>query len=164
MLILKSVLHDNQLTSYNYQLITKNVGTDDVPIEYQPLTQNNDMDVIITELNKSPSGVDKSNEAINSKVVKHRIINPVESIFETSKNEKFNSVYLTQNIDFSISSTHSSKSHAENKSWSQKTLDQTDKPPFDKVTDNSINQLIVLIENLKSLQCKHKELFVASKN
>lgn len=116
LLILKSVLHDNQLTSYNYQLITKNVGPDDVPIEYQPLTQNNDMDVIITELNKSPSGVDKSNEAINSKVVKHRIINPVESIFETSKNEKFNSVYLTQNIDFSISSTHSSKSHAENKS------------------------------------------------
>ena len=31
-----------------------------------------------------------------------------------------------------------------------------DKPPSDEIADNAINQLIVLIENIKSLQYKHK--------
>ena len=39
-----------------------------------------------------------------------------------------------------------------------------DKPPFNEVADNAINQLIVLTENEKSLQSKHKELFLISKN
>ena len=55
-------------------------------------------------------------------------------------------------------------SNAEIKSGSEINLDQTDKPPFDEVADNAINQLIVLIENTKSLQSKHKELFATSKN
>ena len=37
------------------------------------------------------------------------------------------------------------------------------KPPFDEVADNAINQIIVLIENMKSLQSKQKELFLTSK-
>ena len=46
------------------------------------------MDIIIKELNKSLSGIDKSNEAINNIVIKHPIINPVESFCETSENNK----------------------------------------------------------------------------
>ena len=108
--------------------------------------------------------MDKSNEAINNIVVKHPIINPVENFYETSKNQEIDAVNLSQYIGFSISSTHSNKSHAEIKSGSQITLDETDKPPFDEVADNAINQLIVFIENMKSLQSKHKELFATSKN
>ena len=37
------------------------------------------------------------------------------------------------------------------------------KPPFDEVADNAVNQIIVLIENMKSLQSKHKELLLTSK-
>ena len=37
------------------------------------------------------------------------------------------------------------------------------KPPFDEVADNAINQIIVLIENMKSLPSKQKELFLTSK-
>ena len=37
------------------------------------------------------------------------------------------------------------------------------KPPFHEVADNAINQIMVLIENMKSLQSKHKELFLTSK-
>ena len=99
--------------------------------------------------------MDKSTEAINNIGVKHPIINPVESFYETSKNQEIDAVNLSQNIDFSISSTHSNKSHAEIKSGSQITLDETDKPPFDEVADNAINQLIVFIKNcLQHLKMK----------
>ena len=169
LLTLKSVLHDNQLSSYNSQKINKkisdkNLDTDDIPVDYQSLTQNNNIDIIIKELNKSLSGIDKSNKAINNIVVKYPIINPVEIFYTTSENKEIDRGNLSQNIDFNIISTYSDKSHAEIKSGSEITLDETDKPPFDKVADNAINQLIVLIENMKSLQSKHKELFVTSKN
>ena len=169
LLTLKSVLHDNQLSSYNSQKINKkiadkNLDTDDIPVDYQSLTQNNNIDIIIKELNKSLSGIDKSNKAINNIVVKYPIINPVEIFYTTSENKEIDRGNLSQNIDFNIISTYSDKSHAEIKSGSEITLDETDKPTFDKVADNAINQLIVLIENMKSLQSKHKELFVTSKN
>ena len=126
---------------------------------------------MIKELNKSLSGIDESNEAVNNIVVKHPIINPVESFYEISENKKIDAANLSRNINFSISSAHSDKSHEEIKSGSQINLDQTDKPLldhgtipcFDEVADNAINQLIVLIENTKSLQSKHKELFATSK-
>ena len=95
-------------------------------------------------------------------VVKHPIINPVESFYEISENKKIDAVNLSQNIDFSISSAHSNKSHAEMKS--EINVDQTEKPPLDEIADNAINQLIVLRENRKSLQSKNKELFATSKN
>ena len=46
LLKLKSVLHDNQLSSYNSQhikkikkkFVDKNVDTDDIPMDYEPLT------------------------------------------------------------------------------------------------------------------------------
>ena len=170
-LTLKSVLHDNQLSSYNSQQIKKinkkfldkNVDTDDIPLDYEPLTQNNNMDIIIKELNKLLRGIDESNEVIKNIVVKHPIINTSESFNEISKNKKIDAANLSQNIDFSISSAHSDKIYAKIKSGSEINLDQTDKPPFDKVTDNAINQLMVLIENTKSLQSKHKESFATSK-
>ena len=90
-----------------------------IPVEYQPLTQNNNMDIIIKELNKSLSGIDESNEAINNIVVKHPIINTAESFNEISENKKFNAANLSQNINFSISSAHSDKNHAEIKSGSE---------------------------------------------
>ena len=91
------------------------------------------------------------------------IINPVESFFEISENKKIDAANLSQNIDLSISSAHGNKSHAEIKSASETNLDQTDKLPFDEVAYNAINQLTVLIENTKSLQSKHIELFETSK-
>ena len=109
---------------------------------------------MIKELNKSLSGIDESNEAVNNIVVKHPIINPVESFYEISENKKIDAANLSRNIDFSVSSAHSDKSHGEIKSGSEINLDQT---------DNGINQLIVLIENTKPLQSKHKELFATSK-
>ena len=121
------------------------------------------MDIIIKELNKSLNGIDESNEAINNSVVKHPTINTAESFNEISENKKFEAANLSQTIDFSTSSAHSDKTHAEIKSGSEINLDQTDKPPFDKVADNVISQLMVLIENTKSLQSKHKELFATSK-
>ena len=174
LLTLKSVLHDNRLSSNNSQqikkinkkFVDKNVDTDDIPADYQPVKQNNNknIDIIIKELNKSLSGIDESNEAINNIFVKYPIINPVESFYEISENKKFDAANLSQNIDFSISRAHSDKSHADIKSGSEINLDQTDKTPFDEVADNVINQLKVLIENAKHLQSKHKELFATSKN
>ena len=38
-----------------------------------------------------------------------------------------------------------------------------DKAPFDKVADNAVNQQVVLTENMKFLQSKHKELFLKHK-
>ena len=110
-LTLKSVLHDNQLSSYNFQQIKrinikyvhKNVDTDDISVDYQALTQNKNMDIITKELNKSLSSIDESNEAINNIVVKYPIINPVESFYEISENKKLDAAKLFQNIDFSIS-------------------------------------------------------------
>ena len=105
LLTLKSVLHDNQLSSYNSQqikkikkFVDKNVDTDDIPVDYQPVTQNKNMDIIIKELNKSLSGIDKSHEAINNIVVKYPITNPVESFYETSENKKFDAANLSQII------------------------------------------------------------------
>ena len=65
LLTLNSVLHDNQVSSCNFQqikkinknFVDKNVDADDIPIDCQPLTQNNNMDIIIKELNKSLSGI-----------------------------------------------------------------------------------------------------------
>ena len=84
------------------------------------------------------------------------MINPVESFYEISESKNFDTVNLFQNIDFNISSGHSDKSYVENKSRSEINLDKMDKPPSDEIADNAINQLIVLIENIKSLQYKHK--------
>ena len=74
------------------------------------------MDIIIKELNKSFSGIDESNEVINNIVVKHPIINPVESFYETNENKNIDAENLSQNVHFGISSTHSDKSHIEIKS------------------------------------------------
>ena len=82
LLTLKSVLHDSQLSSYNShqikknkkKFVDKNVDTDDIPVDYQPLTQNKNMDIIIKELNKSLSGIDESNEAIKNIVVEYRTL------------------------------------------------------------------------------------------
>ena len=87
------------------------------------------------------------------------LINPVESFYEISENKKIDAANLSENIDFGINSAHSNKSRAEIKSGSEINLDQTDELPFDEFADNAINQLIVLIENTKSLQPKHIELF-----
>ena len=122
------------------------------------------MDIIINELSNSPNGIDESNEAINKIVVKHPIINPVESFYEISRNKNFDAANLSKNIDFSISIEHNDKSHVENKTGSQINLDKMNKPPFNEVSDNAINQLIELIENTRSLQSKHKELLLTSKN
>ena len=127
LLTLKSTLHDNQLFSYNLQQIKKvnknfvhkNVDTDYIPVDYQPLAQSNNMDILINKLNTSLNGIDESNEAINKIVVKQPIINPVESFYEISENRNFNTANLSQNIDFNISSGHSDKSHIENKSQSE---------------------------------------------
>ena len=123
-------MHDNQLSSYNSQqikklnkkFVDKNVDTDDIPVDYQPWAQNNNMDIIIKELNKSLNGIDESNEAINNSVVKHPTINTAESFGEISENKKFEAANLSQTIDFSISSAHSDKTHAEIKSGSEQLL------------------------------------------
>ena len=121
LLTLKSVLHGSQFSFYNCQqikkinkkFVDKNVDTDDIPVDYQPVTQNNkNMDIIIKELSKSLSGIDESKEAISNIVVKYSIINPVESFYEISENKKFDAANLSQSVDFSISSAHSDKSHA----------------------------------------------------
>ena len=94
----------------------------------------------------------------------HPIIKPVESFYETSKIKNCDAGNLSQNTEFSISSRHSDKSHAEIKSEPEINLDQIDKSLFDDVADNAINQMVVLIENMKSLQSQLKELFAISKN
>ena len=60
--------------------------------------------------------------------------------------DESNTAILSQNADFNISSGHSDRSHVENKSGSEKNIDEKYKAPFDAVVDNDINQLIVLIE------------------
>ena len=104
----------NKLKKNNKKFLDNNVDTDDIPVDYQPETQiNKNMDIITKELNKSLSGIDESNEAINNIIVKYPIINPVESFYEISENKIFDAANLSQNIDFSISSAHSDKSHAD---------------------------------------------------
>ena len=88
-------------------------------MDYQPLAQSNNIDILINKLNTSLNGIDESNEAINKIVVKQPIINPVESFYEISENRNFDTANLSQNIDFNISSGHSDKSHIENKSRSE---------------------------------------------
>ena len=88
----------NKLKKINKKFVDKNVDTDGVPVDYQPLTQNNNMDTIIKEPNKSFSGIDESNESINNIVVKHPIINLVESFDEISENKKIAAANLSQNI------------------------------------------------------------------
>ena len=108
LLTLKPVLHDNQLSSYNSQqikkinknFVDKNVDTNDIPVNYQLLTRNNNMDIFINELSKSLNGIDESNEAINNIVVKQPMINLVESFYEISENKNFDTANLSQNIDF----------------------------------------------------------------
>ena len=151
-------------TKINKKFVSKNVDTDDIPVFYQPLPQNKNMDILIKELNKSLSGIDGLNEAIDNMAVKYPIINLVESFYEISENKKFDAANLSQNIDFSISSAYNNKSHADIKSESEINLDQTDKTLSHEVADNAINQLMVLIENTKCLQSKHKEWFATSKN
>ena len=56
----------NKLKKINKKFVDKNVDTDGIPVDYQPLTQNNNMDTIIKEPNKSFSGIDESNESINN--------------------------------------------------------------------------------------------------
>ena len=121
--------------------VDENVGTNDILVNYQPLTRNNNMDIFINELSISLNGIDESNEAINDIVVKQFIINPVESFYEISENKNFDAANLSQNIDFNISSGHNDKYHLENKSGSEINLDKMDKPPFDEGVDNAINSL-----------------------
>ena len=94
-------------------------------------------------------------------VVNHPIIKPVEGFYETSNNKKCDAGNLSQNTEFSTSSRHSDKSHAEIKSEPEINLD---KSLFDDVADNAINQMVVLTEKTKSLQSQLKELFAISKN
>ena len=75
------------------------------------------------------------------------------------RKQNFEAENLSQNIDFNISSGQSNESHIDTKSRSEINLDKTDKPTFDEVVYNAINQLLVLMENTKSLQSKHKVLF-----
>ena len=94
----------------------------------------------------------------------HPIIKPVEGFYETSDNKICDAGNLSQNTEFSTSSRHSDKSHAEIKSEPEINLDQIDKSLFDDVADNAINQMVVLTEKTKSLQSQLKELFAISKN
>ena len=65
LLTLKPVLHDNQFFSYNLQqikkinknFVDKNVVTGDIPVDYQALTQNNNMNFLINELNRLLNGI-----------------------------------------------------------------------------------------------------------
>ena len=50
-------------------------------MDYQSLTQNNNMDILIKEPNNSLNGIGESNEIINNIVVKQPIINLVESFY-----------------------------------------------------------------------------------
>ena len=106
------------------------------------------MDILINKLNRP---LNESNEAINNIVVKHSIISPVKRFYEVSENKNFDAANLSQNIDFNIGSGHSNKSRVENKLRSEIDLDKMDKPSFNEVADNAINQMIVLIENMCSL-------------
>ena len=118
------------------------------------------MDIIIDELNKSLNSIEKSNETVNDKFAKHPFIDPIESSHEISGGKYFDVTNLFQNIDFNTSSGPRSIKPVDNKSGSEINLAE---PHFHEVADNSINQLIFLIENTNSLQAKRKELFTISK-
>ena len=168
LLILKPVLHDKQPFSCNSKQITKinkhftdkSVYTDDNSVGYHQLKQNNNMDIIIDELNKSLNSKEKSNETVNDKFATHPFTGPIESCHEISGGKYFDVTNSFQNIDFNISSGPRSIKPVENKSVSEINLDE---PLFHEVADNAINQLIFLIENTNSLQAKRKELFTISK-
>ena len=66
--------------------MNKIFDSDNAHLDYQPLTWNNNMDIIIKELNKLFDKMEDSNEAINKIVVKNPIHNPVESFYEMSEN------------------------------------------------------------------------------
>ena len=66
--------------------MNKIFDSDNAHLDYQPLTRNNNMDIIIKELNKLFHKMEDSNEAINKIVVKNPIHNPVESFYEMSEN------------------------------------------------------------------------------
>ena len=66
--------------------MNKIFDSDNAHLDYQPLTRNNNMDIIIKELNKLFDKMEDSNEAINKIVVKNTIHNPVESFYEMSEN------------------------------------------------------------------------------
>ena len=70
-----------QIKKTNKNFVDKNVDTENILVDYQPLTQNNNMDILIKEPNNSLNGIDESNEVINNIVVKQPIINPVESFY-----------------------------------------------------------------------------------
>ena len=65
LLTLTPALHDNQFFSYNLQqikkinknFVDKNVVTGDIPVDYQALTQNNNMNFLINELNRLLNGI-----------------------------------------------------------------------------------------------------------
>ena len=99
----------SKLKKISKNFVDKYVDTDDIPVDDQTFTRNNNMDIIIKELNRLLSGIDEPNEAINNIVVKHPIISLVESFYEISENKKFDAVNLSQNIDCSLSSAHSGK-------------------------------------------------------
>ena len=50
-------------------------------MDYQPLTQNTNMDILMKEPNNSLNGIGESDEVINNIVVKQPIINLVESFY-----------------------------------------------------------------------------------
>ena len=84
------MLHGNQFFFRTHNRLTKFVNkifdSDNTHLDYQPLTRNNNMDIIIKELNKLFDKIEDSNEAINKIVVKNPINNPVESFYEMSEN------------------------------------------------------------------------------
>ena len=70
-----------QIKKTNKNFVDKNVDTENILVDYQPLTQNNNMDILIKEPNNSLNGIGESNEIINNIVVKQPIINLVESFY-----------------------------------------------------------------------------------
>ena len=55
------------------------------------------MDSIINEINKSFDVIDGSKEVVNKIVVKHPIINPVQSFCEISENKHIDVTNLSEN-------------------------------------------------------------------
>ena len=90
LLTLEAVLHGNQFFFRTHNRLTKFVNkifdSDNTHLDYQPLTRNNNMGIIIKEQNKLFDKIEDSNEAINKIVIKNPINNPVESFYEMSKN------------------------------------------------------------------------------
>ena len=71
--------------------VDKNVDTDDIPVGYQSMTRNNNMDIIIKKRGKSLNGMSQTKQLI--KAVEHHITNPVESSAQT---------FLTQQVHLRI--------------------------------------------------------------